>query len=151
MYYRSVYVPGATCFITVNLLDRKSTLLIDHVDKLRHSFQRIRQLYHFEIIGIVILPDHFHMMISLPDGDSNYSLRLRLIKALFSTQLERKEKIALSRRKKGERGIWQRRFWEHHIRDQTDYDHHLNYIHYNPVKHAYVQNASDWPYSNALA
>jgi putative transposase len=88
------------------------------------------------------------MMINLPDGDSNYSLRIRLIKALFSCQLPREEMISLSRKNQGERGIWQRRFWEHTIRDEKDYENHLNYIHNNPVKHGYVQNATDWPYSS---
>ncbi|HRD69290.1 MAG TPA: transposase [Legionella sp.] len=148
MYYHRAYAPGATYFITVNLHDRTSTLLVDHVDKLRKSFQRARYLYPFEIIGIVILADHFHIMLSLPEGDFNYSLRIRLIKSLFSMQLAREEYIGHSRKKKGERGIWQRRFWEHLIRDHKDYDNHLNYIHYNPVKHGYVQDATDWPYSS---
>jgi putative transposase len=148
MYYRRARAPGATYFITVNLLNRKSTLLVDHVDKLRKSFQRARYLYPFEIVGIVILADHFHMMLSLPEGDINYSLRIRLIKTMFSMQLDREEPICLSRKKKGERGIWQRRFWEHLIRGQKDYDNHLNYIHYNPVKHGYVKSAADWPYSS---
>lgn len=146
MYYRRIFIPGATYFITVNLLDRKSTLLIDHIQSLRHSFQRTKKLYPFAIEGIVILPDHFHMMISLPKDDSNYPLRVRLIKSLFSIQLAREEKISFSRKRKGERGIWQRRFWEHLICNEKDYENHLNYIHFNPVKHAYVQKASEWPY-----
>jgi putative transposase len=148
MYYRRIFIPGATYFITVNLLDRKSTLLVDHVQRLRHSFQRAKKFYPFTIEGIVILPDHFHMMISLPQDDSNYPLRVRLIKSLFSIQLAQEETINLSRKRKGERGIWQRRFWEHLIYNEKDYENHLNYIHFNPVKHAYVQKASERPYSS---
>ncbi len=148
MYYRRVFIPGGTYFITMNLLNRKTNLLVEHIDKLRNSFQRVQRLYPFEIIAIVILPEHFHMMIHLPENDSNYSLRIRCIKALFSMQLAKKEAISPSRKKKSERGIWQRRFWEHTIRNQNDYDKHLSYIHYNPVKHGYVQNAIDWPYSS---
>ena len=110
MYYRRVFIPGGTYFITVNLLNRKTNLLVEHIDKLRNSFQRVQRLYPFEIIAIVILPEHFHMMIHLPENDSNYSLRIRCIKALFSMQLAKKEAISSFRKKKNERGIWQRRF-----------------------------------------
>ncbi|TAL65365.1 MAG: transposase, partial [Legionella sp.] len=102
----------------------------------------------FDIDGIVILHDHFHMLITLPENDGNYSLRLRLIKGYFSREIYNHEYINFIRKKKNERGIWQRRFWEHAIRDENDYERHLNYIHYNPVKHGYVKNASDWPYSS---
>ena len=148
MRYRRVVIPGATYFFTINLLNRTSSLLIDHIDKLRHSFQNVLKLYPFEIDGIVILPDHIHMIMALPPQDSHYSLRIRLIKATFSKKIENHDMISPARYKKGERGIWQRRFWEHLIRDQNDYEHHLNYIHYNPVKHGYVKIASAWPYSS---
>lgn len=88
------------------------------------------------------------MMIQLPPGDGNYSLRIRLIKSIFTHQLPINESVNKSRKLKGERGIWQRRFWEHLIRDERDYEHHLNYIHFNPVKHKYVEHAVDWPYSS---
>lgn len=148
MRYRRVVIPGATYFFTVNLLDRKSNLLVDQIDKLRLSFQKIRNLHPFEIDGIVILPDHFHLMITLPRDDGDYSLRLRLIKGAFSQQIESNEYVNPIRKKKSERGIWQRRFWEHLIRNEKDYEHHLNYIHYNPVKHGYVKMAVDWSYSS---
>lgn len=123
-------------------------MLIDQIDKLRHSFQRVLGLYPFEIDGIVILPDHIHMIMTLPPHDSNYSLRIRLIKATFSKKIVINDTISPARNKKGERGIWQRRFWEHLIRDQKGYEHHLNYIYYNPVKHGYVKMASAWQYSS---
>ena len=85
---------------------------------------------------------------TLPKQDKNYSLRLRLIKGSFSYQSACSEHLTLARKNKNERGIWQRRFWEHLIRDEKDYEHHFNYIHYNPVKHCYVKKASDWPYSS---
>ena len=148
MRYRRVVIRGATYFFTVNLLDRTSNLLVDQIDKLRVSFQNVRNLYPFELDGIVILPDHFHMLMTLPEEDGDFSLRLRLIKGYFSQQIESNEYVNPVRKKKKERGIWQRRFWEHLIRDEKDYEHHLNYIHYNPVKHGYVNKTSAWPYSS---
>jgi putative transposase len=88
------------------------------------------------------------MLMTLPTEDGDYSLRLRLIKGFFSQQMESNEYVNPVRKKKSERGIWQRRFWEHLIRDEKDYEHHFNYIHHNPVKHGYVQKASDWTYSS---
>jgi len=148
MRYRRAFYLGATYFFTFNLLDRSSSLLINEVDKLRIAFQQVRLLHPFEIDGIVILPDHVHMLITLPEGDSNYSLRIRLIKRLFSKQIKSKELISSSRLSKGERGIWQRRFWEHVVRDEKDFENHLNYILYNPVKHGYVTKAADWRFSS---
>ena len=148
MRYKRVIIPGATYFFTINLLNRKSTLLVDHIEKLRLSFHRVHKVHFFEIEGIVILPDHIHMMMTLPIDDSNFSMRIRLIKGFFSQQIKSDEYITPIRKKKRERGIWQRRFWEHFIRDEEDYENHLNYIHYNPVKHGYVKQASDWPYSS---
>jgi len=95
-----------------------------------------------------VLPDHFHLMITLPPNDANYSQRLGFIKSCFSRQIESSEPINLSRKNKRERGIWQRRFWEHVIRDELDYSRHLDYIHYNPVKHGYVRTPSEWQYSS---
>lgn len=148
MEYRRVIIPGAIYFFTLNLRNRGSKLLTKEINKLRIAFQRAKKKYPFKIEGIVILPDHIHMMLRLPLSDGNFSLRIRLIKSNFTHQLQRNEYINQSRRKKGERGIWQRRFWEHLIRDEKDYEHHLNYIHFNPVKHGYVTRPADWPYSS---
>ena len=87
----------------------------------------------------------------MPLNDHDYSTRWALIKASFSRQIPKEERINKSRRSKGERGIWQRRFWEHLIRDEQDYENHVNYIHFNPVKHRYVESAVDWPYSTIHA
>ena len=148
MHYRRAIAPSASYFFTLNLLNRNSNLLLQHIDKLRYAFRRVKNQYPFIIDGIVILPEHLHMLMTLFPEDNNYSLRIRLIKSIFSYQITRGENINLSRKKKSERGIWQRRFWEHCIRDELDYERHLNYIHYNPVKHAYVSQAAAWPYSS---
>ncbi|WP_392537953.1 transposase [Legionella sp. 227] len=148
MYYRRVFRPGSTYFFTLNLKDRASNLLVQNIHVLRKTMSQIKKRYPFEINGIVILPEHLHMMISLPKGDSDYPLRIRLIKSNFSRQLPCNESIRFARQRKKERGIWQRRYWEHCIRDEKDYERHLNYIHYNPVKHGYVKKASDWHYSS---
>jgi putative transposase len=93
------------------------------------------------------MPEHFHMMMTLPENDKDYTKRIMLIKSGFSRKIPKTEKINPSRKNKRERGIWQRRYWEHFIRDETDYQRHADYIHYNPVKHGYVEKASDWQYS----
>jgi putative transposase len=98
--------------------------------------------------GIVVLPDHLHCLWQLPDGDDDFSLRWRLIKSRFSLRIDTGERISSSRERKAERGILQRRFWEHAIRDERDDQTHLDYIHYNPVKHGLVHAAKDWPYSS---
>lgn len=148
MHYRRTNIPGMCYFFTVNLAERKRTLLIDEISKLKAAFYKVKHKNPFQIDAIVVLPDHLHMIMTLPVGDSNYSQRLNLIKGNFSRQIASKEKISLSRRKKRERGIWQRRFWEHLIRNEDDYERHINYIHYNPVKHGYVKIPADWRYSS---
>ena len=148
MRYRRVLIPGATYFFTVNLLNRNSRLLTDNIEQLRYAFRTVRIHHPYTINAVVILPDHLHMIMSLPKGDSNYSLRWNIIKGIFSKRIESLESIEISRRNKRERGIWQRRFWEHLIRDESDYENHLNYIHYNPVKHGYVTTPTEWKYSS---
>jgi putative transposase len=88
-----------------------------------------------------------HCVIQLPDGDSDFTLRWRLIKAGFSKSLTGNECRSMTRQRRGERGIWQRRFWEHQIRDEADFIAHMDYVHINPVKHGYVNRVSDWRYS----
>lgn len=148
MHYIRAQNAGATYFFTLNLRDRKSQLLTQEINKLRMAFRRVQHRYPFKIDAVVILPDHIHMLMTLPENDSNYSLRLNLIKGYFSKQIARIEPISVSRKNKRERGIWQRRFWEHFIRDEADYLHHVNYIHYNPVKHGYVLKPTGWRYSS---
>ena len=135
-------------FFTVTLQNRKSNLLIDQIEKLRFAFRSVRCRYPFDIDGVVILPDHLHMVMTLPENDGNYSQRWNLIKGSFSRQIEHFERVSVARQNKRERGIWQRRFWEHLIRNELDYSRHINYIHYNPVKHGYVSNPTEWKYSS---
>jgi putative transposase len=104
--------------------------------------------YPLVIESVVILPDHIHIIMKLPEHDGNFSIRWNMIKGIFSKQIQQTEAISAAREKKRERGIWQRRFWEHLIRDDLDYERHINYIHYNPVKHGYVSKPNDWPYSS---
>jgi putative transposase len=148
MRYRRTNIGGATYFFTVNLADRKSTLLVEQIDLLREAMRKIRQSHPFEIIACVVLPDHLHAIWRLPVGDADFPLRWALIKAAFSRSIPKTELIRQSRKLKRERGIWQRRYWEHLIRDDDDLEKHVAYIYFNPVKHGYVTKAVDWPYSS---
>ena len=146
--YRRVRVEGGCYFFTVALANRQSQLLTDHIDYLRQAFRDVMKAHPFKIDAAVILPEHLHCILTLPMNDDNYSMRWRQIKAAFSCKLPHTEACSLSRLKKGERGIWQRRFWEHTIVDERDYEQHVDYIHYNPVKQGYVKNTIDWKYSS---
>ena len=148
MEYRRVIIPGTCYFFTVVLQDRTSNLLTQRISELRQSFKQVIARYPFIVDGIVVLPDHFHLMMTLPPDDTNYSQRLGFIKSCFSRHIEALEPITVSRKNKRERGIWQRRFWEHHIRNELDYSRHLDYIHYNPVKHGHVRTPSEWHFSS---
>jgi putative transposase len=94
-----------------------------------------------------VLPDHFHCILELPQGDANFALRWSLIKQGFCKSIPKTEHRSEVRERRGERGVWQRRYWEHVIRDEADYRSHMDYIHLNPVKHGLVAQARDWPYS----
>ncbi len=96
---------------------------------------------------MVILPEYLHTIWTLPTNDANYAMRWRLIKSYFSRHILKTEYISTSRQKRQERGIWQRRFWEHTIRDDKDFENHMDYLHYNPVKHGYVKSVADWEFS----
>jgi putative transposase len=146
--YRRNFVPGGSYFFTVNLADRRLRLLTDHVDLLRVAFRDTRARHPFTIDAVVVLPDHLHVMWTLPDGDRDFATRWRLIKSNFSRGLLKGEHVSASRIDKGERGIWQRRYWEHTLRNETDYARHADYIHFNPVKHGHAARVQDWPYSS---
>ena len=146
--YRRNRVPGGTYFFTVNLLDRRSSLLVDQVGLLREVVRAVRARAPFHIDAWVVLPEHLHCLWTLPDGDADFSARWRDIKKGFSRQLPPGEHRSASRIAQDERGIWQRRFWEHTIRDERDYETHMDYIHFNPVKHGWVTQVADWPYSS---
>ena len=146
MQYRRNYVKGGTYFFTVNLLDRNKSLLVEHIDLLRESIRFVKSQRPFYIDAWVVLPDHLHAVLTLPDDDVDYSSRWREIKKRFSKSLPKTEFLTQTRKRKNERGIWQRRFWEHAIRDDNDYWHHVNYVHFNPLKHGLVSQVADWPY-----
>ena len=146
--YRRNRVPGGTYFFTVNLLHRKSALLTEHIAALRQAVRVVRQRQPFHIDAWVVLPDHMHAIWTLPPGDAEYSHRWRAIKKAFSKSIPNLEYRSLVRIKRHERGIWQRRFWEHTIVDEADYSAHMDYIHYNPVKHGWAQTVAEWPFSS---
>ncbi len=147
MRYRRAKTAGASYFFTVNIADRRSDLLVQHIDELREVTQIVKLAHPFVIEAMVILPEHLHAIWKLPEGDADYPMRWLLIKSGFSRRLEKTESIRASRISKRERGIWQRRYWEHQIRDECDFERHVDYIHYNPVKHGYVKRPIDWPFS----
>ncbi len=146
--YRRNRVAGGTYFFTVNLFDRQERLLVEHVDALRAAVRQVRAQRPFHIDAWVVLPDHMHCVWTLPLGDDDYSSRWKAIKIAFSKALPRTEQLSAVRERKSERGIWQRRFWEHTIRDERDYAAHVDYVHINPFKHGLVQRVADWPYSS---
>jgi putative transposase len=146
--YRRAYHPGGTYFFTVNLLERHNNdLLIKHIDLLREVVKTVRKSHPFEIHAWVVLLEHLHCVLRLPEGDSDFTVRWRLIKAGFSRRPPKIERRSTVRQARGERGIWQRRFWEHLIKDERDYQAHMDYVHINPLKHALVKQVVDWPYS----
>ena len=145
--YRRNFVPGGTYFFTFTLADRKSSALVHHVGALRSAFRVARQERPFKIEAIVILPDHLHAIWTLPTGDSDFPGRWRRIKANFTRRLAAAG-LPLERRRNGEYVLWQRRYWEHTIRDETDFERHVDYVHFNPVKHGWVSRVSDWPHSS---
>jgi len=146
--YRRNFVAGGSFFFTVNLAERRLRLLTDHIDLLRVAVRETRARHPFTIDAMVVLPDHLHALWTLPEGDKDFSTRWRLIKSAFSRNLASGERMSESRAAKGERGIWQRRYWEHTIRDEPDFARHVDYIHINPVKHGHVGRVIDWPHSS---
>ena len=146
--YRRNFVAGGTYFFTVNLADRRRSLLTENIECLRAAFRYTRHRYPFTIDAIVVLPDHLHTIWTMPEGDSDFAVRWNLIKGNFSRGLPRVENVSDSRLRKGERGIWQRRYWEHAIRNESDLERHIDYIHFNPVKHGYAMRVADWPHSS---
>jgi putative transposase len=146
--YRRNRVPGGTYFFTVNLQERHQRLLTGCIESLRNAVRKTRLAKPFYIDGWVVLPDHMHCIWTLPEGDADYAARWKAIKIAFSKSLPRTEILAANRLARGERGIWQRRYWEHTIRDERDYVAHMDYIHINPVKHGHATKASDWAFSS---
>ncbi len=146
--YRRNRVAGGTYFFTVNLYNRRSQLLVQEIDILRNAVRKVKAATPFHIDAWVVLPEHMHCLWTLPDGDTNFSMRWQAIKTAFSRKIPLGEHRSDSRLKQNERGIWQRRFWEHTIRDERDYAAHMDYIHFNPVKHGLVDDVALWPHSS---
>lgn len=146
--YRRSLTTGGTFFFTVTLADRGSRLLVDHIDRLRRAYSTTQSRLPFHTIAICVLPDHLHAIWRLPDGDADFGRRWGSIKRLFSAGFDAAVNRSASKLAKREKGIWQRRFWEHAIRDDADLARHVDYIHFNPVKHDHVARVADWPYSS---
>jgi putative transposase len=151
--YRRSFLPGGTFFFTVVTYQRRPFLASPKARAvLRQALETIAERYPFTTEAICLLPDHLHCIWTLPGGDTNYSVRWSEIKKRFTKayldQIEPLDEFHISRRNHGEATVWQRRFWEHTIRDIEDFNNHLNYIHYNPVKHALVSNVADWRWSS---
>ena len=147
VHYRRNRVPGGTYFFTVTLADRSATTLVDHIDQLRASIRGVREKHPLSLIAMVVLPDHLHAVMRLPEGDDRYSMRWRMIKSDFTVRL-RKQGVEFGGRGNGERCLWARRFWESTIRDPESLARRIDYVHFNPVKHGYVTRVADWPYSS---
>ena len=145
--YRRAYLPGGTLFFTVALADRSSAALVRHIDLLRRAYAVVQKERPFKTVAICVLPDHLHAIWALPADDADFATRWNIIKAGFSRGLPASESRSASKAARREKGIWQRRYWEHAIRNDRDMAHHVDYIHFNPVKHGIVSRVRDWPHS----
>ncbi len=151
--FRRLYVPGGTFFFTVVTYARRP-ILVDQPGRrlFRESVEAIRDKRHFELVATVLLPDHWHLVMQLPHGDQDYSTRMKRIKEEFTNRwlnaglLE--AEVTASQLRRGERGIWQPRFWEHTVQDEDDLERCVDYIHWNPRKHELVSRVRDWPWSS---
>jgi putative transposase len=145
--YRRSNINGGVFFFTVVLADRSSHLLIENIERLRSVYRVVRERRPFETIAVCILPDHIHAVWALPEHDKDFAGRWSLIKSGFSRGLEPRPR-SQSKVAKREKGIWQRRYWEHAVRDESDLERHVDYVHFTPVKHGYVARVADWPHSS---
>lgn len=145
--YRRSRVPGGTWFFTLALADRRSRLLVEEIEGLRHTYRQTQLVHPFQTLAICVLPDHLHAIWRLPEGDADYAGRWSLLKSSFSRRLPTNPGSP-SKIRKREKGLWQRRYWEHEIRGAADLQRHVDYVHFNPVKHGLVAQVADWPYSS---
>lgn len=153
MQYRRALLAGASYFFTVVTEQRRPVFAAEkEVNLLRDVFREVRQRYPFQIDAAVVMPDHLHCIWTLPPGDADYALRWRLIKTGFTKACDASWRVPppAARQRKGQQSVWQNRYWEHLLRDDDDFRRHVEYIHYNPVKHGLVAHARDWPYSSFL-
>jgi putative transposase len=144
---RYIRAKGSVFFFTVVLAERPSKLLLEEIERLRQTYRAVQQRRPFQTIAVCVLPNHIHAIWALPEGDADFSARWSLIKSGFSRGLDSKPR-STSKVGKREKGIWQRRYWEHAIRDDADLERHVDYIHFNPIKHGYVTRVADWPHSS---
>ena len=150
--YKRIFIQGHSYFITIVTHDRQH-ILIKNIELLRYVFAESKKFYHYDIVAIVILPDHLHMIIE-PKDANEYPKIISYLKRKFTYLVNKNNEkkndtfLSESKKKKRESNIWQRRYYEHTIRDEKDFNLHLDYIHYNPVKHHYVQNTKEWEYSS---
>jgi putative transposase len=152
MRYRRDRTSGATYFFTVVTWQRKTWFAdVDNVARLRAALREVRARHPFLIDAMVVLPDHLHCLWTLPPDDDNYPMRWNRVKGVFTRSLPEVGTRGSSSHEKPERrerAVWQRRYWEHRVRDDDDFARHCDYIHWNPVKHGLVQRAADWPHSS---
>ncbi|MCL4269708.1 MAG: transposase [Anaerolineales bacterium] len=146
MNFRRYYVPGSAVFITQVVQDREPIFRdVAHMSLLRQILRNVKELHPFIMLGYVFLFDHFHMIIQ-PTGSSNFSDIMRSLKTNFTKEYKKKLDLSSSQSMK----FWQKRFWDHVIRDDRDFENHLHYIHFNPVKHGYVRDPRDWQSSSYI-
>lgn len=151
MQYRRAFTAGGSYFFTLVTYNRKPIFATaEAVEVLREAFRSVRKSRLFEIDAIVVMPDHLHCIWTLPPDDADFATRWRLIKSAFTKHCAPALRTIPNRVRaaKQEQAVWQRRYWEHLIRDETDFSNHVDYIHYNPVKHGLVASPQDWPYSS---
>jgi putative transposase len=151
--YRRAQIYGGCYFFTLVTFDRAPILTLESSRQiLRDAWSDTQHRFPFTTEAVCLLPEHLHCIWRLPETETNFSVRWKEIKRLFTRaylqQVGSGEERNDSRIKQGEAAIWQRRFWEHTIRDEEDFNRHLDYIHYNPVKHGLVKNVADWPWSS---
>jgi len=150
--YKRIYLQNHSYYLTI-VTQNRQPILIDNIELLRDSFRRSKKRYDYVINAIVILPDHIHMIIT-PQNPKDYSKIIALIKRSFTYGLDMKTKeeskfnLSASNYRRNLSGVWQKRFYEHTIRDEKDYATILNYIYTNPIKHGLVENIEDWKYSS---
>ncbi len=149
MNYRRLFITNSLVFITV-VTDKRRDILINYINQLRNAFTKAKKSYPFDIVSICILPNHFHMIIQ-PENIDDYPKIIKAIKTFFSKQIDLSHlnnyEITEKQKNRGEKNIWQKRYWEHTIRDEEDLHRHIDYIHYNPVKHGYESSVKNWKYS----
>ena len=151
MRYRRAFLPGGSFFFTLVMEGRRPVFAsAEAVDVLRGAFQSVLLARPFELDAMVVLPDHLHCIWTLPPGDADFATRWRLVKTWFTKHCDPALRLTPNRARaaRNEQALWQHRYWEHMLRDETDFTRHVEYIHFNPVKHGLVSSAIDWPYSS---